>query len=421
MPAPAAAALGNMGAVRGGGVLPCGERRGKMGGLGSCKGSESMDFSICAEDRLSIDAFRKYLDREVAPLARTPEEFFDKELVRGALKGLLNYGMGNGLVSEAQGGLGLSPLQVGLLFEQLAQTSPDLAIVALIQLEAGLLLADGTEDQRRRYLAPLLAGEAFACIGISEPGAGSNIAELTTRAKPVAGGYRISGEKQWISNGQFSDFILCVARLNDEPQAGLALFIVDRQAGYETRNIPKMALNRQSTAQVFFDETFVPEENLLAGAGEGLRRLTRLLAGSRPLVGLLALGIARQAFEQALDYARERRQHGKPIAAHQLIQARVADMAVDIEAARLLLYSALDKAGRDERSDLQSAMAKYFAAEAALRVVRNAVAVHGGNGVSRGFPVEELYRMAPILAVTEGTPEMQQLIIGRRLLGVSAF
>ena len=380
-----------------------------------------MDFSISPDDQLAVSAFRKYLDKEVAPLSAAPEEHFDKGQVRNALKGLLNYGMGNGLVAEEHGGLGLSPVTTGLLFEQLAETSPDLSIVALIQLEAGLLLAQGTEAQRRRYLAPLLAGDAFGCIGISEPGAGSNIAEVATRAKPVAGGYRISGEKQWISNGHFSDFIICVARLNEEPQAGLALFIVDREAGYQTRNIPKMALNRQSTAQVFFDETFVPEANLLIGAGEGLRRLTALLAGSRPLVGLLALGIARQAFNQAVAYAQQRRQHGKTIAAHQLIQARVANMAVDIEAARLLLYSALDKAGRGEPSELQSAMAKYFATEAALRVVRNAVAVHGGNGVSQAFPVEELYRMAPILAVTEGTPEMQQLIIGRRLLGVSAF
>ena len=380
-----------------------------------------MDFSISSEDRLAVDAFRKFLDREILPLAQTPEEFFDKELLRDALKGLLNYGMGNGLVAEEHGGLGLSPLTIGLLFEQLAETSPDLAVVALIQMEAGLLLAGGTAAQRQRYLVPLLAGDAFGCIGISEPGAGSNIAEVATKAKPVAGGYRISGEKQWISNGHFSDFIICVARLNEDPQAGLALFIVDRLAGYETRNIPKMALNRQSTAQVFLDDAFVPEENLLAPAGEGLRRLTALLAGSRPLVGLLALGVAQQAFNHAVAYAQQRHQHGKPIAAHQLIQARVADMAVDLEAARLLLYSALDLVRRGERSDLQSAMAKHFATEAALRVVRHALAVHGGNGVSRAFPVEELYRMAPILAVTEGTPEMQQLIIGRRLLGVSAF
>ena len=380
-----------------------------------------MDFSISEDDRLFIDAFRRYLQGEVAPFAQTPDEFMDKETVREALIGLLDYGMGNGLVSEDLGGMGLSPVTLGLLFMELAKTTPDLAIVVLIQLESGQLLSHGTEAQRSRYLAPLLAGEKFGCIGISEPGAGSNIAEIQTRARKVAGGYSISGEKQWISNGHYSDFIICVARVNEQPQAGLALFIVDREAGYETRNIPKMALNRQSTAAVFFDEVFVPEENLLVAEGEGLKQLLTLLEGSRPLVGLLALAVAEKAYEQACDYALERKQHGKVIAGHQLIQGRIADMAVDIEAARLMLFSALDKIARAERSDLQSAMAKYFATEASLRVVRHAMAIHGGNGVTTEFPVSELYRIAPILAVTEGTAEMQQLIIARSLLGVSAF
>ena len=380
-----------------------------------------MDFSIHEDDRLFVDAFRRYLDGEVAPLAETPDEFMDKETVRKALVGLLDYGMGNGLVSEDLGGMGLSPVTLGLLFVELAKTSPDLAVVVLIQLETGQLLVNGTESQRSRYLAPLLKGEKFGCIGISEPGAGSNIVEISTRARKVEGGYSISGEKQWISNGHYSDFIVCVARVHDEPQAGLALFIVDREAGYQTRNIPKMALNRQSTASVFFDEVFVPDENLLVPEGEGLRQLLTLLEGSRPLVGLLALAVAEKAYQAARTYALDRQQHGKLIAGHQLIQARIANMAVDIEAARLMLFSALDKVARGERSDLQSAMAKYFATEAALRVVRHAVAVHGGNGVTAEFPVSELYRIAPILAVTEGTAEMQQLIIARSLLGVSAF
>ncbi len=370
---------------------------------------------------MALDAFGRYLDKEIAPLYQHADEFVDKDIVLSVLKGLLDYGMGNGLVAEDLGGLGLSPTTVGLLFEQLAKTSPDLSIVVLIQLEAGLLLADGTEQQRKRYLTPLLSGNKIGCIGISEPCAGSNIAEISTRAKKVEGGYRISGEKQWISNGHYSDFIICVARVNDEPQAGLALMIVDRDAGYETQNIPKMALNRQSTAQVFFDDVFVPEENVLAPEGEGLRRLLTLLEGSRPLVGLLAIAVAQKAYELAVNYAQERQQHGKVIAAHQLVQARVANMATDIEAARLMLYSALDKVTRGERSDLQSSMAKYFATEAALRVVRHAMAIHGGNGVTQEFDIEELYRIAPILAVTEGTAEMQQLIIGRSLLGHAAF
>ena len=380
-----------------------------------------MDFSIHEDDRLFVDAFRRYLDGELAHLAETPDEFIDKETVRKALVGLLDYGMGNGLVSEEQGGMGLSPVTLGLLFMELAKTSPDLAIVVLIQLETGQLLVKGTDSQREAYLAPLLKAEKIGCIGISEPGAGSNIAEISTRARKVEGGYSISGEKQWISNGHYSDFIICVARVNDQPQAGLALFIVDREAGYETRNIPKMALNRQSTASVYFDEVFVPDENLLVPEGEGLKQLLTLLEGSRPLVGLLALAVAEKAYEQARTYALERQQHGKAIAGHQLIQARIANMAVDIEAARLMLFSALDKIARGQRSDLQSAMAKYFATEATLRVVRHAVAVHGGNGVTADFPVSELFRIAPILAVTEGTAEMQQLIIARSLLGVSAF
>jgi len=380
-----------------------------------------MDFSISQDDRIAVDAFSRYLEKEIAPFHDRPEEFTDKENVQAALQGLLDYGMGNGLVAKKFGGLGLSTTTVGLLFEQLAKTAPDLSIVALIQLEAGLLLASGNEYQREHYLAPILKAEKIASIGISEPGAGSNIVEISTRATKVDGGYHLNGEKQWISNGHYSDFIVCVARDNDDLQGGLALMIVDREAGYTTKNIAKMALNRQSTAQVFFDDVFVPDENVLAPAGEGLRRLLTLLEGSRPLVGLLAVGVAQVAFEQAVAYAKERSQHGKVIAAHQLIQARVADMAVDIEAARLMLYAALDKITRGERADLQSSMAKYFATEAALRVVRHAMAIHGGNGVTREFPIEELYRIAPILAVTEGTTEMQQLIIGRSLLGHSAF
>ena len=380
-----------------------------------------MNFSVSEDDRLFVDAFRKFLQGEVAPLGLTPDEFLPKETVRNLLQGLLDYGMGNGMLREELGGLGLSPITLGLLFVELAKTSPDMAIVVLIQMETAELLAKGDADQRARYLQPLLKAEKFGCIGISEPGAGSNIAEIRTRAVKVEGGYALSGEKQWISNGHYSDFIVCVARVHDETQAGLALFIVDRASGYETRNIPKMALNRQSTASVFLDEVFVPDGNLLVPAGEGLRQLLTLLEGSRPFVGLLALAVAENAYEQARSYALEREQHGKKIAAHQLIQARIADMAVDLEAARLMLFSALSKIERGERSDLNSAMAKYFATEAALRVVRHAMAVHGGNGVTAEFAVSELYRIAPILAVTEGTAEMQQLIIARSLLGISAF
>ena len=381
-----------------------------------------MDFTPTNEQRIAVDSFRRLLDREMAPrIAGFDDAFIPRDTMQELLQALLPFGMGNGLVGEEEGGLGLDPLTVGLLFEELARVSPDLAIVVLIQMEAGLLLAAGSESIRENYLAPLLRGEQFGCIGISEPGAGSNIAELRCRARRDGDGYALSGEKQWISSGHYSDFCICVARDEDGPGDGIGLFIVDREAGYESRNIPKMALNRQSTAQLHFDGAKVPPANLLVPPGDGLKRLMTLLAGSRPLVGLLAVGVARAALDHSIEYARTREQHGKVIARHQLVQARIADMAVKIDAARLLLYRALDLAGRGERSDIESSMAKHFATEAACEVTRHAVAIHGGNGVAREFPVEELYRIAPILTVTEGTPEMQQLIIGRSLLGESAF
>lgn len=381
-----------------------------------------MDFSPTEEQRIAIDSFRRFLEAEIAPaVAEHGDGFIPKDDMGGLLAKLLPFGMGNGLIDQAYGGLGLSPLTVGLLFEELARVSPDLAIVALIQMEAGLLLGAGSESIRADYLAPLLRGELFACIGISEPGAGSNIAEISCRARRDGDGYLITGEKQWISSGHYSDFCICVARDEDGPGDGLGLFVVDRDAGYESRNIPKMALNRQSTAQLHFDRARVPAGNLLAAPGEGLRRLMTLLAGSRPLVGLLAVGVAQAALDHSIEYAKTREQHGKVIARHQLVQARIAQMAVQIDAARLMLYRALDLTGRGEHANLESSMAKHFATEAACEVTRHALAIHGGNGVAREFPVEELYRVAPILAVTEGTPEMQQLIIGRSLLGESAF
>jgi alkylation response protein AidB-like acyl-CoA dehydrogenase len=235
--------------------------------------------------------------------------------------------------------------------------------------------------------------------------------------------YLLSGEKQWISNGHYSDFCICVARVISEQgdDEGLALFVVDREHGYASSNIPKMALNAQSTAQLFFDNIRVPGRNLLAPPGQGLKRLASLLQGSRPLVGLIATAISQVALDASIRYAGERKQHGQEIAGHQLIQARIADMSIQLDAARLLVYRALDRIERGQRSELESAKAKLFATEAAVAITRHALAIHGGNGVTREFGIERLYRIAPILSVTEGTPEMQKLIIGRGLLGTSAF
>ena len=383
-----------------------------------------MDFSLTEEEETAVAEFRRFLDAEIRPVANEYRgKPIPKEVAQATLKRLLPFGMGNGLVSEELGGLGLSTTMVGLLFLELAQVSPDLSIVVLIQLEAGMILATAEERFRQEYLAPLLEGNRLGAIAISEPGAGSNIAEITCRAQTVEDGYVIRGEKQWISNGHYSDFLICVARVLSESgeDQGIGLFVVDREQGYQTSNIPKMALNGQSTAQVFFDDVRVPASAILAPGGQGLKRLLALLEGSRPLVSLMAVAISQVALEESIRYASDRSQHGKVIAAHQLIQARIAEMSVQLDAARLLSFLALDRIDRGLSSELESAKAKYFATEAAVTITRHALAIHGANGVTLEYNVEELYRIAPILAVTEGTPEMQKLIIGRRLLGVAAF
>jgi alkylation response protein AidB-like acyl-CoA dehydrogenase len=383
-----------------------------------------MDFSPSSEQETALEAFRRVVEAEVRPVAeRSRGELIPKETMQATLGKLLPFGMGNGLVREEFGGMGLSPITVGLLFEELAKASPDVAILVLLQLEAGLLLEGADEDLKQSHLVPLLRGERIASIAISEPEAGSNIAEMRCQARADGDDYVLNGEKLWISNGHYSDFCICVARVVSDAgkDEGLALFVVDRDHGYTSSNIPKMALNSQSTAQLFFDDVRVPGRNLLAPPGQGMKRLTTLLQGSRPLVGLIATAISQVALDASIRYAGERKQHGHEIAGHQLIQARIADMSVRLDAARLLIYRALDRIEKGERSELESAKAKLFATEAAIEITRHALAIHGGNGVTTEFGIENLYRIAPILSVTEGTPEIQKLIIGRALLGVSAF
>ena len=381
-----------------------------------------MHFSLTEEQEIAVDSFSRFLQAEIKPIAA---QYRGQKIpgsdMREALALLLPYGLGNGLVSEELGGYGLDEVTVGLLFEQLAMVSPDIAVMVLIQTEAGMLLADAPEAIWQSHLSPLLDGSLLGCIGISEPDVGSNINEIKTRAKQDGNDWLISGEKCWISNGNYSDFIIVVAQAELNDKSGLALFVVDRDMGYTTTDIEKMALNGQSTAQVFFDQVRVPAARMIASPGDGLKRMLTLLQGSRPLVGLMAVAVAQNALNESIKYAKERKQFGKAIASNQLIQARIAEMSVKTEASRLLLYKALDHIRQGLRSDLQAAQAKLFATEAAVDVTRDALAIHGGNGITLEFPVQDLYRIAPILTVTEGTAEMQKLIIGRILLGVPAF
>ncbi|NCF20955.1 MAG: acyl-CoA dehydrogenase, partial [Haliea sp.] len=231
----------------------------------------------------------------------------------------------------------------------------------------------------------------------------------------------INGEKMWISSGDYSDFIFLLARFNDDPVGGLGLILVDREHGYETTNIEKMGLNSQSTAQVFFQDVRVPAGNLMVEPGQAMKALLTMLASSRPIVALMALAIADAALEESVQYAKDRSQFGKPIAGHQLIAAKLGEMATKVQAGKLMSFRALSAIDKGERSDVHSAMAKWFGTEVACEIVAEAMQIHGGNGITKEFPIEYMYRSVRPFMVTEGTNEIQKLAIGRSLTGIDAF
>lgn len=377
------------------------------------------------EQGMAVDGLRRFLAAEIDPVFSREyrDRFVPRERMGAIMRQLSEYGLVSGVVSEAHGGMGLDWLTSLMLYEEVATTSSDLSVPVLINSFGAVLLEKlAPAHLRERYLPGLLRGESFVSIGISEPDVGSNVLEIKTRARRDGDYYVINGEKTWISNGEYSDFLICTCRTSDDPRRGLTHFLLDRKEHpYEVRGIHKIGLNSQSTSQIFLSDVRVPAANMIGNEGEGLKNTLSLFERSRVFVAAQGLGIARRAQEEAVRYAKERRQHGKVIAGHQLIAAMLAEMATNVDAARLLTYRAAEMIEAGVPAEMEAAMAKYFACEAAVTIARQAVQIHGGNGVTTEFLVEKLAREAIVCPIPEGTTQMQQLIIGRALTGVGAF
>jgi alkylation response protein AidB-like acyl-CoA dehydrogenase len=372
------------------------------------------------EERVLLDGFASFAEKELRPLHERYAEgpVLPAELVRSLFQRLEEFGLLSGLVPESDGGAGLRFSTYGLLFEELVRSWPDLALGVLIQsVGVSLLSAFASAEQKARVLPPLLRGERIVCACISEPAAGSNVAEIETRATRDGDSYLIRGEKLWISNGSCADLAIVVCRT----ESGLSMLLADRADGWTSRDIDKMGLHAASTAELRFDDVRVPVTNLVGEEGKGLRQTLRVFERARVLVGLSGVGTARAAFEDALAYAGARRQHGKPIAGHQLIQAYLAEMATEIDAAYLLCDRALRLLERGMRCDTEASMAKWYATEMAVRVTSTALQIHGGVGITKEFRAERHFRNARILPIPDGTTEIQKLVIGRNLTGLSAF
>lgn len=380
-----------------------------------------MDFQPSEEQALSVESMRRFVAREVSPLVETYDDAtMPAEIVKSLLSKLTTFGILNGWTSESNGGLGLSYVTSALLYEALAEGFVDLAGTAFISEGAAHLIASGANEAlKERYAKGLLAGQTIGCFGITEPGCGSNPKEIATRAVRDHAGYRISGSKVWISNGGIADFCVVLARMED---GGMQRILVDRvEHGYTSREISKLGMGGWSTSELFFDDVWVPAENVIIARGNVFEDTQRSLENARLFAAVFANAIARAALDAAIAYAKERRQFGKPIGQHQMVQDLIATSATELEAARLLTLRGFDLSDRGRPLAEAAAMAKHFATEAAVRITHASMQVFGSYGLSKDFPVERHYRNARMFTVPDGTTQINKLIVARSILGMSAF
>ncbi|MEM1152513.1 MAG: acyl-CoA dehydrogenase family protein [Pseudomonadota bacterium] len=365
--------------------------------------------------------FRRFLDAELEPAFL---EYDDGPIPRAQMqrwmKQLTDFGLIKAPFDSKWGGYQMDWLSHLHVFEELVYTSLDIAVPCMMNaVTAAVIDANGTDAQKERYLPKLLSGDIFGCVAISEPDVGSDVAAVGVRALQDGEDWVISGEKTWISSGEYAD--IAVVACKTGPQEITHIIVDCHVDGVETAGIKKMALNGQSTAQLFFDSARTPLGNTLGMRGHGLRNTLRAFEIARCHMAVWGIGISRRAMDEAISYSTQRRQHGKLIAGHQLIADKLATMATNIDAARLLTHRAATMLQSGERADKECAMAKWFGTEMALQCTRDALQIHGGNGVCKGLVLERLAREAIINPIPDGTTEIQKLLIARSLTGVSAF
>jgi alkylation response protein AidB-like acyl-CoA dehydrogenase len=371
------------------------------------------------EHRQVREMARKFADEVVAPRARDLDE--REEFPTDTVRRMAELGFLGLPYPEKYGGAGLDTLAYVLAVEEISRAcaSTGITLAAHVSLGCGPVAAIGTEEQKQKFLVPMARGEAIGAFGLTEPNAGSDAAGTQTRAEPVKGGWKVTGEKIYITNGSLAKYVTFTARTDaSKGTKGISAFIVDTATpGFTVgKREKKMGLRGSDTVALSFEDCFVPEENLLGDPSRGFNTFMNTLTGGRISIGALALGIAQGAYEHAARYAKQRHQFGKAIAEFQAIQFMLADMATRIEASRLLVYHAA--ALRDAGSPYakEAAMCKLFASEAANWVTDKAIQVFGGLGYCRDVPVERMHRDAKLMEIGEGTSEIQRLVIAREIL-----
>jgi alkylation response protein AidB-like acyl-CoA dehydrogenase len=378
-----------------------------------------MDFAL-TDDQREIQALaRDFADAEIAPQAAA----WDREhrFPREVFAGLAELGLMGVCVPEEYGGAGADFLSYVLVLEELSRADAGVGVTVAVHTSACTLpiLAFGTEEQKRRFVPPLARGETLGAFALTEPDAGSDAGSIRTAATPEDDGWRITGTKQWITNGGHAGTILLFARTDPSTDGarGVTAFLLDREHVEVTREEEKLGLNSSSTVDLRVD-AHVPGDRLLHEERKGFSVAMATLDGGRIGIASQAVGIAQAGYDAARAYALERRAFGRRIGDFQAIQWKLADMATEIDAARLLTYHAawLKQQGRPHTAE--GAKAKLFASETARRQTAEAIQILGGYGYTKEFPVERYYRDAKITEIYEGTSEIQRLVIARSILGL---
>ncbi len=377
-----------------------------------------IDFSLGDEQKALQQLARDFAQSEIAPVALQydKEPAFPGEIIKKAHQaGLMNL-----TCPREYGGQGLGLLDAALITEELnAGCSAIAGMIGINSLACGPILVAGTEVQKRRFLIPLNESGKTASFGLTEREAGSDAGSLKTRARREGDHYVISGQKCFITNGSFASLYTIFATLDPEKGTrGISAFVVARETpGISIGKVEdKMGQRSLNAAEVNLDDVAVPVENRLGAEGEGFKIAMKTLDEGRINIAATAVGIARAAFEAAVQYAKQRRQFGKPVGTFQALNFMLADMAAAVDAARLLTWYAASKADQEQPVTREAAQAKYFAADVAMRVTTDAVQIHGGYGYTKEYPVEKYMRDAKLTQIYEGTNQINRLVAGGALM-----
>ena len=378
-----------------------------------------MNLELSEEQQLLQKSVREFAEAEVKPLAKENDE--TGKFPRGLFQKAAELGLTGVAIPDAEGGAGMDHISYAIVIEEISRVCASTGVILSVQnsLYCDPIHRFGTDEQKKKFLLPFARGEKIGCYALTEPQAGSNAAALATKAVRKGDTYVINGTKAWITNGGAAD--AAIVYVNTQPEKGekgiTALVVEKGTPGFAVgKEEKKLGIHATACTELSFSDCEVPAGNRIGEEGEGYKVALSTLDGGRIGIAAQATGIAQGAFEAALSYAQQRQAFGHPIADFQAIQFMLADMATEIDAARLLLRRAAWKQDSGARFSMEAAIAKLFASEMSTRVAHKAIQIHGGYGYSSEYPVERAYRDARITEIYEGTSEIQRLVIAAWVL-----